>query len=69
MKSYIGPIPYLSKAESISTRESRRNPGAGQKDEKWKNPCVQTNGESRKRIRKPPPAMLFINNAFITFIH
>ena len=60
--------PYLSKAESISTHESRRNPDAGQKDYKWQNPCVRTDGEGRKRIRKPPPAMLFINNAFIAFI-
>jgi len=60
--------PYLSKAESISTHESRRNPDAGQKDLKWQNPCVRTDGEGRKRIRKPPPAMLFINNAFIHWI-
>ncbi|XXG85513.1 hypothetical protein AAC387_Pa11g0575 [Persea americana] len=55
--------------ESISTHESRRNPDAGRKDSQWQNPCVGIDGEGRKQIRKPPPAMLFINNAFIAFIH
>lgn len=51
------PPIWLGKAESLGTHENRRNPDAGKKDSKWKNPCVETNGKVESGSGDPNSTM------------